>query len=81
MDHNRRAIIATFGLTVPLALERWASAAPPMETSSMVLKLQTFEGGVREAFRLSHRAEPFARRRVPVGHGPAVDAGIQGVRE
>jgi len=78
MDHNRRAILSTIGLTVPLALERWASAAPPAETSSMVLKLQTFEGGVREAFRLSHRAGPSAKRRVAVGHGPAVEAGLQG---
>jgi len=44
----------------------------------MVLRLQTFEGGVREAFRLSHRAEPYARRRVAVGHSPAVEAGLQG---
>lgn len=79
MNHDRRAILATLGLTVPLGLARWAGGTPPLEMPSVALRLQAFESGVREAFRLSSpEAEPSARRRVAVGHGPAVEAGLQG---
>jgi len=79
MNHDRRAMLATLGLAVPFGFERWAVASPSRPAGSVMgLTLRSFEDGVREAFRLFPSADAPARRRVAVGHGPAVEAGLQG---
>lgn len=78
MNHDRRAILTAFGLAVPFGLDRLASAAPLLTGGAVSLTLRSFEDGVREAFRLFESPGAPAWRRVPVGHGPAVEAGLQG---
>lgn len=78
MNHDRRAMLAAFGLAVPFGFDRWAPATPLAKGTTVGITLRSFEDGVREAFRLFESAGAPAWRRVAVGHGPAVEAGLQG---
>ena len=79
MNQDRRAMLAALGLAVPFGFERWAQAIPTLTPGTAVgLTLRPFEDGVREAFRLFAPADAPAWRRVAVGHGTAVEAGLQG---
>jgi len=78
MNHDRRAVLAAFGLAIPFGVDRFAGASPLFTGGSVGITLRSFEDGVREAFRLFAPVDAPAWRRVAVGHGPAVEVGLQG---
>ncbi|QEL20653.1 hypothetical protein [Limnoglobus roseus] len=71
MNQDRRSVIAAVGLALPFGLTAQASppVGPPPE-----LRLQSFEGAVRNAFRDGTSG----CRRIAVGHSAEIKAGVQG---
>lgn len=80
MIHDRRSVLATIGLALPLGLDTRAGAAARPTGPAPVLRLVPFEEAVRGAFASGAvlPGEEFPCRRIEIGHSDEVLAGLQG---
>lgn len=81
MNKDRRSVLTAFGVALPLGLVGQARSTSPGVIP--VLQLRSFEEAVRDAFQSDSpnpddMAEAYMCRRVEVGYGEAVRAGLQG---
>lgn len=80
MIHDRRSVLATIGLALPLGLDGRAGASSRPTGPAPVLRLVPFEEAVRAAFASGAAlpGEEFPCRRIEIGHSDEVLAGLQG---
>jgi len=76
MNHDRRSVLAAFGLALPFGLPSRSAAAPTGAAPS--LRLRSFEEAVTEAFRVAPPGSAPPRFRIEIGYSDAVLAGVQG---
>lgn len=80
ISHDRRSVLSAVGLLLPLGFDR-AAGAPAHWGPAPVLRLRTFEEGLRCAFEEAvtegDAGDPRVRR-IEIGHGDVTRGGVQG---